>query len=343
MASAAPSGGAWRWRQPRWCCWTNRWPARARGVGAWQLLIRPGLPRPMLLTSASMRTRCSGSGRPRERCWSNGRVIASGSQSSAPRDARSSGRLPGDRGRVSPLNCSRCRTCTRRFRASSQVLFGADLTVAEGEIDDLLGRNGMGKTTLVHAHRRPLPETTRSGVRFNGAAIDGEPPPSRTLASRSRARRAANSPTSRCTSTWRRSTGRHALEPGACTVFPRWRAARPPSATSSPAASSRCWPSTRPRHHRADPGQEPPRPGAAVRREVWRALRRCARPTHAMLVLITTVRPAAWSPLADRHVILEKGRVVAEAVQAAGRRPRPWHPYLGVQPRATFVLRARAA
>ncbi|MEE4378797.1 MAG: ABC transporter ATP-binding protein [Candidatus Competibacteraceae bacterium] len=33
----------------------------------------------------------------------------------------------------------------------SQVLFGVDLTVAEGEVVTLLGRNGMGKTTVLRA------------------------------------------------------------------------------------------------------------------------------------------------------------------------------------------------
>ena len=33
----------------------------------------------------------------------------------------------------------------------SQALFGIDLTMAEGEVTALMGRNGMGKTTTVKA------------------------------------------------------------------------------------------------------------------------------------------------------------------------------------------------
>ena len=33
----------------------------------------------------------------------------------------------------------------------SQVLFGVDLQVNDGEVVTLLGRNGMGKTTTIHS------------------------------------------------------------------------------------------------------------------------------------------------------------------------------------------------
>ena len=36
------------------------------------------------------------------------------------------------------------------FYGASQALFGVDLDVAEGEVVALMGRNGMGKTTLIH-------------------------------------------------------------------------------------------------------------------------------------------------------------------------------------------------
>ena len=48
-----------------------------------------------------------------------------------------------------------------------QALFGIDLTLAEGEVLALLGRNGMGKTTTVRAIMRMLPLTGGS-VTFAG-------------------------------------------------------------------------------------------------------------------------------------------------------------------------------
>ena len=54
----------------------------------------------------------------------------------------------------------------------SQVLFGLDLALAEGEAATLLGRNGMGKTTALRAICGLQP--VRGGtIRFAGERIDG--------------------------------------------------------------------------------------------------------------------------------------------------------------------------
>lgn len=55
---------------------------------------------------------------------------------------------------------------------SSQVLFGVSLTIAEGEVLTLLGRNGMGKTTTVRSIcglEKPL----SGSIHFAGKRIDG--------------------------------------------------------------------------------------------------------------------------------------------------------------------------
>ena len=57
---------------------------------------------------------------------------------------------------------------------SSEVLHGVDLQVGAGEVVALLGRNGMGKTTLVRAIMGLHP--TRAGeLRFGGDSIAAEP------------------------------------------------------------------------------------------------------------------------------------------------------------------------
>jgi len=51
-----------------------------------------------------------------------------------------------------------------------QALFGVDLTVAEGEVVALMGRNGMGKTTTIRAICNLTPPTA-GRLRFAGADI----------------------------------------------------------------------------------------------------------------------------------------------------------------------------
>ncbi len=50
---------------------------------------------------------------------------------------------------------------------ASQALFGVSLSVAEGEVVALMGRNGMGKTTTIHAIARMVPAMDGS-ITFDG-------------------------------------------------------------------------------------------------------------------------------------------------------------------------------
>ena len=57
---------------------------------------------------------------------------------------------------------------------ASQVLFGIDLALGEGEVATLLGRNGMGKTTTLRALFGLIP--LKSGeIRFAGERLNGRP------------------------------------------------------------------------------------------------------------------------------------------------------------------------
>ena len=54
---------------------------------------------------------------------------------------------------------------------SSQVLFGMSLEVAEGEMNTLLGRNGMGKTTTVRSIMG-LTRSAKGSIAFRGERIE---------------------------------------------------------------------------------------------------------------------------------------------------------------------------
>jgi len=60
------------------------------------------------------------------------------------------------------------------FYGHSQVLFGLSLEVDPGEVVTLLGRNGMGKTTTVHAIMGILP-SRRGQMTFEGQRIETYP------------------------------------------------------------------------------------------------------------------------------------------------------------------------
>ena len=56
----------------------------------------------------------------------------------------------------------------------SQVLFGIDIDIAEGEVVTLLGRNGMGKTTTVKCLSGMLTSSAGS-ISLAGQALAGQP------------------------------------------------------------------------------------------------------------------------------------------------------------------------
>jgi len=61
------------------------------------------------------------------------------------------------------------------FYGLSQVIFGIDLQINSGETIGLLGRNGMGKTTLIKS-LLGLKNIKSGEIRFNGQAINGLSP-----------------------------------------------------------------------------------------------------------------------------------------------------------------------
>ena len=60
------------------------------------------------------------------------------------------------------------------FYGKSHILRGVDLSVGEGEIVSLLGRNGVGRSTTIKAIMGDV--AARGSVRFRGEEICGQPP-----------------------------------------------------------------------------------------------------------------------------------------------------------------------
>lgn len=63
----------------------------------------------------------------------------------------------------------------KTYYGVSQVLHGLDLTIGKGEQIALIGRNGMGKTTLLKSVMGLLPDR-RGGIDFAGQNIIARPP-----------------------------------------------------------------------------------------------------------------------------------------------------------------------
>jgi len=219
----------------------------------------------------------------------------------------------------------------------SRVLLGVDLAVGRGEIVGVLGRNGMGKTTLVRTVMGLLaPSAGR--IAFDGTDIGGWP-----------ANRVA-----RCGI---------ALVPEGRQVFPNltvrehldaferaplgdggWTAARALELFPALGARLAHWGNqlsggeqqmlaiaralvTNPRLLILDEATEGLAP--LLREEIWRALHRLRASGLAMIVIDKYVRRLV--DIGDRHVILEKGRVAWRGSSAElAADPSAWHRLLGV-------------
>jgi branched-chain amino acid transport system ATP-binding protein len=221
---------------------------------------------------------------------------------------------------------------------ASQVLFGVDLTVREGDVATLLGRNGMGKTTTLRALFGLIP--LKGGeIRFAGEALHG---------------RATD------------AIARHgiALVPEGRQIFPNltvrenleafagnrsratspWNAARVLALFPRLAERARAMGNqlsggeqqmlaigralmTNPRLLILDEATEGLAP--LVRDDIWRCLAELKRAGHTILVIDKYVDRLVQ--LADQHTILERGRVVWRGDSAAlAADTSLWHRYLGV-------------
>jgi len=221
---------------------------------------------------------------------------------------------------------------------ASQVLFGVSLTVGDGQVVTLLGRNGMGKTTTVRSIMGIAPP--RAGtISFEGRAIHGLPPyrvaqaglglvpegrqvfPNLTvrenLVATAMNRTAAGAP-------WRIDA--------VFELFPQLAArARMLGGALSGGeqqmlAIGRAL-MTNPRLLILDEATEGLAP--LVRAEIWRCVE--GLKTRGQSILIIDKDVATLTRIADLHYILEKGQIVWSGTSAALRlRADIQHRYLGV-------------
>ena len=220
----------------------------------------------------------------------------------------------------------------------SQVLFGVDLAIAEGEAATLLGRNGMGKTTTLRAICG-LQAVKTGSIRFAGERIDGWRPdrigragialvpegrqvfPNLTVAEHLLAffanRRGVREP-------WTPAR--------VCELFPplRLRAKNLGNQLSGGEqqmlAIGRAL-VTNPRLLILDEATEGLAP--LVREEIWTCLTRLRAAGQSILVVDKYVEKLI--ALADRHTIIQRGQVVWQGSSAALDADHGvWHRHLGI-------------
>ncbi|CAH0235442.1 ABC transporter ATP-binding protein [Roseomonas sp. CECT 9278] len=199
----------------------------------------------------------------------------------------------------------------------ARVLHGIDLEVGAGEVVTLLGRNGMGKTTTVRAIMGLLhPDSGR--IAIDGADVTGLPPhriAQRGIGLVPEGRQVFPTLTveENLIATAANRTGgppRWTL-PGVLALFPRLAerrrnlGARLSGGEQQMVAIARAL-MTNPRLLILDEATEGLAP--LIRAEIWAVLATLRAEGQAILLIDKNL--AALQRLADRHVVIEKGRVV---------------------------------
>jgi branched-chain amino acid transport system ATP-binding protein len=220
----------------------------------------------------------------------------------------------------------------------SQVLHGISLTIAPGEVVTLMGRNGMGKTTTVRSIMG-LTRAMAGSIRFDGREIRTLPayqiaklgigliPEGRQIFPNLTAREnlvatAAN----------RGGSGNPWTLPRICTLFPRL-AERLDAMGSLLSGGEQQMLAvgralmTNPRLLILDEATEGLAP--LIRTEIWQCLAQLKAQGQSILVIDKNVE--ALIRIADRHYLIERGRVVWSGASAAlAAATDIQHRYLGV-------------
>jgi branched-chain amino acid transport system ATP-binding protein len=226
----------------------------------------------------------------------------------------------------------------RAAYGSAPVLHGVDLQIHGGEVVALLGRNGMGKTTLVRAVMG-IVAPSAGEMRFGGESILAEPAyriARRGIALVPEGRQVfANLSVHEHLSAFTRRDAQGATPWHAQRVFalfPRLAERRDHWAQQLSGGEQQMLAIgralvTNPRLLILDEATEGLAP--LVREEIWRALALLRTAGQAILVIDKYLQRLIT--LADRHVILEKGHVAWSGPSTAlAADPGLWHRYLGV-------------
>ena len=224
------------------------------------------------------------------------------------------------------------------FYGPSQVLFGMELGIDAGEVVTLMGRNGMGKTTTVHAIMGLMP-ARRGVVEFEGQRVDQLPsfriarlgfglvPEGRQIFPNLSVREnliAASANRTGRPSPW---TIERVFE-----FFPRLGERQRNMGNQLSGGEQQMLAigralMTNPKLLILDEATEGLAP--LIRQEIWSCLSRLKGEGQAILVIDKNV--GALITLADRHHIVEKGRVVWSGTSQALAGDRDLqHRYLGV-------------
>ena len=221
---------------------------------------------------------------------------------------------------------------------TSQVLFGVSLEVHEGEFVTLIGRNGMGKTTTVKTIMGML-QPLRGSVTMAGAAMQGQPsyrvaragiglvPEGRQIFPNLSVREnlvATAENRHKKPQPWTLDT--------VYKMFPRLLERERNLGSNLSGGEQQMLAigralMTNPKLLILDEATEGLAP--LVRLEIWNCLERLKKTGLALIVIDKNIGPLLR--LADRHVILEKGRVVWQGNSAELRaKPEVLHEFVGV-------------
>jgi len=226
----------------------------------------------------------------------------------------------------------------RAAYGASQVLFGIDFEIRAGEVMGLLGRNGMGKTTLIRS-LLGIKSPQAGSVRFEGAEINGHSsdkiarmglavvPEGRQVFPNLSVDEHLTAFAAR-----RNGSAQPWTPESVYALFPRLAERKKNMGNQLSGGEQQMLAIgralvTNPKLLILDEATEGLAP--LIREEIWQCLTRLRQAGQTLVVVDKYVNRLVQ--IADRHLILERGSVAWQGTSAALDQDRSlWHRYLGV-------------